>query len=93
MSASATTGDEVVVVVVTYQSEDVVVDLVASLPAGDPIPLHFDTVGHFHRGRAALIAAPRAEINALIEEGQLDHDELIEPWIEQWAADLYRHAA
>jgi hypothetical protein len=39
------------------------------------------------------IATARAEINALIEEGQLDHDELIEPWIEQWAADLYRHAA
>ncbi|AMS06220.1 2'-5' RNA ligase family protein [Acidipropionibacterium acidipropionici] len=43
---------------------DRVVEAVASLPAGDPIPLHFDTVGHFHRGRAALIVAPRADLLA-----------------------------
>ncbi|QOT74549.1 hypothetical protein H5V43_22025 (plasmid) [Sphingobium fuliginis] len=37
----------------------------------------------------AAIAAARREIQALIELGDLDHDAIIEPWIEQWAADIY----
>ncbi|PBN42964.1 hypothetical protein [Sphingobium sp. D43FB] len=36
------------------------------------------------------IAQARAEIRDLIEAGDLDHDELTAPWIEQWAADIYR---
>jgi hypothetical protein len=38
----------------------------------------------------AAIAAARAEIRGLIESGDLDHHEVTEGWIEQWAADLYR---
>lgn len=38
----------------------------------------------------AAIAQARAEIRDLIETGELDHDELTAPWIEQWAADIYR---
>lgn len=38
----------------------------------------------------AAIAAARAEIRALIEAGDLDHDEVTAGWIEQWAADLFR---
>ncbi len=38
----------------------------------------------------AAIAQARAEIRELIEAGELDHDELIAPWIEQWATDIYR---
>jgi hypothetical protein len=34
------------------------------------------------------IAVARAEIRALIEAGDLDHDALTEGWVEQWAADL-----
>lgn len=41
---------------------DRVVEAVESLPAGAPVPLHFDTVGHFHRGRAALVAAPSIDL-------------------------------
>ncbi|WP_369825681.1 hypothetical protein [Novosphingobium sp. HII-3] len=37
----------------------------------------------------AAIEDARAEICALIETGDLDHDQLTEAWIEQWAADLY----
>jgi len=36
------------------------------------------------------IAQARAEIRDLIEAGDLDHDEITAPWIEQWAADIYR---
>ena len=36
------------------------------------------------------IAQARAEIRDLIEIGDLEHDELTAPWIEQWAADIYR---
>jgi hypothetical protein len=36
------------------------------------------------------IAQARAEIRTLIEEGQLSHDEISEPWIAQWAADLFQ---
>lgn len=36
------------------------------------------------------IAQARMEIRALIESGDLEHDELTLPWIEQWAADIYR---
>ena len=36
------------------------------------------------------IATARAEIRALIESGDLDHDTLTTGWIETWAADLYR---
>lgn len=32
----------------------------------------------------------RAEIRALIESGDLDHDEVTAGWVETWAADLYR---
>ncbi|KEQ53762.1 DUF7221 family queuine tRNA-ribosyltransferase-like protein [Sphingobium chlorophenolicum] len=38
----------------------------------------------------AAIAQARSEIRALIESGDLDHNELTLPWIEQWAADIYR---
>ncbi|RSU72115.1 hypothetical protein BRX37_20110 [Sphingomonas sp. S-NIH.Pt3_0716] len=38
----------------------------------------------------AAIAQARAEIRELIKTGELDHDEITAPWIEQWAADLYR---
>ena len=38
----------------------------------------------------AAIAQARAEIRDLIEAGELDHDQLTVPWIEQWAADIYR---
>lgn len=36
------------------------------------------------------IAQARAEIRDLIESGDLEHDELTVPWVEQWAADIYR---
>ena len=36
------------------------------------------------------IAQARAEIRELIESGDLDHDEVTAPWIEQWATDIYR---
>jgi hypothetical protein len=36
------------------------------------------------------IAQARAEIRALIEEGQLSHDEISDPWIAQWAADIFQ---
>lgn len=39
------------------------------------------------------IATAREQLNALIEEGALDHDEVVEPWIQEWAAELYRAAA
>jgi len=35
------------------------------------------------------MAKARQEIGALIETGDLDHDELTECWVEQWAADNY----
>lgn len=55
-------------------------DLPRALPTDDP-------------WEQAIIGA-RAEIRALIETGDLDHDEITAGWIEQWAADLYqRHAA
>jgi hypothetical protein len=38
----------------------------------------------------SAVRQARAEIRALIESGDLEHDEITEPWIEQWAADLYR---
>jgi len=37
----------------------------------------------------SAIASARAEIRALIESGDLDHDELTAPWVEQWAAEIY----
>lgn len=37
----------------------------------------------------AALAAARREIGELIEMGDLDHDQLTDSWIEQWAADLY----
>lgn len=37
----------------------------------------------------AAIAQARSEIRDLVEAGELDHDELTSPWIEQWAADIY----
>lgn len=41
----------------------------------------------------AAIAQARAEIRELIETGDLDHDEITAPWVEQWAADIYRGQA
>jgi hypothetical protein len=38
----------------------------------------------------AAISRARAEIRALIEQGELDHDAMTTGWIEQWAADIYR---
>ena len=38
----------------------------------------------------AAIAEARQQIRELIESGDLDHDETTAPWIEQWAADIYR---
>jgi len=37
----------------------------------------------------AAVAKARDQIGALIESGDLDHDELTECWVEQWAADIY----
>jgi hypothetical protein len=37
----------------------------------------------------AAIAQARTEIRDLIESGDLDHDEMFEPWLEQWAADIF----
>jgi hypothetical protein len=37
----------------------------------------------------AATAAARAEIRALIESGDLAHDEVTAGWIEEWAADIY----
>ncbi|WP_454884308.1 deazapurine DNA modification protein DpdA family protein [Sphingomonas oryzagri] len=36
----------------------------------------------------AAIAIARAEVRALIESGDLDHEEVTIGWIEQWAADI-----
>ena len=33
------------------------------------------------------------QINALIEEGSLDHDEVTEQWVEHWAYDVLHPAA
>lgn len=41
---------------------DAVLAAVSALPDGDPVPLHFDTVGHFRRGRAAMVPAVTAEL-------------------------------
>jgi hypothetical protein len=38
----------------------------------------------------AAIAIARQEIRELIETGDLDHDEITLPWVEQWAAEIYR---
>ncbi|WP_337847819.1 hypothetical protein [Sphingomonas sp.] len=38
----------------------------------------------------AAIVEARQQIRELIESGDLDHDETTAPWIEQWAADIYR---
>lgn len=38
----------------------------------------------------AAIAQARSEIRDLIESGDLDHDEITAPWVETWAADIYR---
>lgn len=38
----------------------------------------------------AAIMAARREIETLIEQGDIDHDAIIEPWIETWAADIYQ---
>lgn len=38
----------------------------------------------------AAIALARQEIRELIETGNLEHDEVTLPWVEQWAADIYR---
>lgn len=35
------------------------------------------------------IAQARQQMRELIESGDLEHDELTGPWIEQWAADIY----
>ena len=37
----------------------------------------------------AAIAQARTQIRDLIESGDLDHDEMFEPWLEQWAADIF----
>lgn len=34
------------------------------------------------------IAQARHEIRGLIEDGDIDHDAMTDPWIEQWAAEL-----
>lgn len=34
------------------------------------------------------ISRARAELRALIEAGELDHDEVTAAWVEQWAADI-----
>ncbi|WP_404478799.1 hypothetical protein [Novosphingobium sp. BL-52-GroH] len=39
--------------------------------------------------REASIVTAREGIGALIETGDLDHDELTECWVEQWTADIY----
>jgi hypothetical protein len=37
----------------------------------------------------AAIAKAREQIGALIESGDLDHDELTACWVEQWAAEIF----
>ncbi|MDB5580814.1 MAG: hypothetical protein JWR80_5990 [Bradyrhizobium sp.] len=41
----------------------------------------------------AAVARARAEIRALIEAGDLDHDEITDAWVESWAADLQHSVA
>ncbi len=41
---------------------DAVRSALSGLEPGPPVPLHFDTVGHFRRGRAALIPAVTATV-------------------------------
>jgi hypothetical protein len=38
--------------------------------------------------RESWISAARAESRALIEAGELDHDEIVHGWIESWSSDL-----
>lgn len=38
----------------------------------------------------AAVATARAQIRALIESGDLAHDEVTLGWVEQWAADIYQ---
>lgn len=40
----------------------------------------------------SAIANARDEIHALIAAGELDHDALVEPWVQQWAAELLEAA-
>lgn len=40
----------------------------------------------------AAIARARQEIRELIETGDLEHNEITLPWVEQWASDIYRDA-
>lgn len=37
----------------------------------------------------AAIRRARAEIRALIETGDLEHDEITDAWVESWAADIH----
>ncbi|MDF0545246.1 hypothetical protein PX699_23100 [Sphingobium sp. H39-3-25] len=59
--------------------------LQSSLPLSPP-------AGPLLTGWEAAIAAAREEIRTLVIEGEIDHDEVMIGWIEQWAADL-DHAA
>ncbi|MCK0089836.1 2'-5' RNA ligase family protein [Rhodococcus sp. HNM0563] len=54
-----------------------------ALPAADPIPLRFDAVGLFRRGRACLIPAPTADL--------LVRQELVVRAVESTGAELHRH--
>lgn len=40
----------------------------------------------------AAIERARGAIHALIAAGELDHDALVEPWVQQWAAELLESA-
>lgn len=41
---------------------DAVLAAVSALPDGGPVPFHFDTVGHFRRGRAVIVPAITSEL-------------------------------
>lgn len=53
------------------------------LPDRGPVPLHFDTVGHFRRGRAAMIAAVTA--------GTLSRQAGVVDAVAPTGADLHHH--
>ena len=46
-----------------------VLTALAALPPGEPVPLHFDAVGHFHRGRLALVASVSTDV--LVRQGRV----------------------
>ncbi len=60
-------------------------EAVAALPPGGPVPLHFDAIGLFRRGRACLVPAVTADVMAR-HAGVVDA-------VLATGADLHRHYA